>query len=394
MSFVVRSIEGFGIRRAMLSALLLVAATGLSACSASQFAQSPASAQATSGIRLAVRWQLHLGGSSVLDLRPSEFGGVSVSPSGRNLAVVTQSGDIASLDAATSDVLWVVESGDKLGSMPVIDNNAVYVASHDGFVTAYSLVSGEVRWRTDLGMMLNGSPLLVDGELYVSGSSEALVVLDRSTGTEKWRHSHERFTELDLRGGPTPLVTDRFVFVGYSDGTLHKLTRASGNTLWTADLSGDAEELRDVDSIPLLIDGIIYASSFSGGVWALNAETGREEWHLELAGADRLLPLPGERIVTVSSGDRVVWIDAKFGQELYDIKLVGNGLGGPIPLTEDFVAVYDSSRGLRIVDAERPFVHAEFIPGGGIDAAPVVSGSSMYVMTNHGYLYALDLLRR
>lgn len=389
-----RSNFGLSARFAILSAFVFLASSGISGCSSTQIADSAASGQSTPGIRLAVRWQLHLGGNSVLDLRPSEFGGVSVSPSGRNLAVVTQSGDIASLDAATSEVLWDVKSGDTLSSMPAIDNSSIYVASHDGFVTAYNLVNGDIRWRTDLGMMLNGSPLLVDNEIYVSGSSEALVVLDRATGTEKWRHSNERFTELDLRGGPTPLVTENFVFVGYSNGTLHKLARATGDSQWVADLAGDAEELRDVDSVPLLIDDTIYASSFSGGVWALDAENGQEKWHLKLTGADRLLPLPGERLVTVSSGSRVVWIDARFGEEIYDIKLIGNGLGGPIPLTDDFMAVYDSNRGLRIVDAERPFIHTEFIPGGGIDAAPVVSGQSMYVMTNHGYLYALDMLRR
>jgi outer membrane protein assembly factor BamB len=344
-------------------------------------------------VRLSVRWQRHFGDNNVLELRPSEFGGVAVDAACKQLVIVTQSGDIASVATGNGDTIWNIHTDDKLNSKPVIHRQKVYIASNNGALTAYRLSDGEQLWRSETGMMLNGTPVVADGELFVAGSAEALLSFDLESGEQNWRHTHDRFTELDLRGGPSPLVTTDFIYVGYSDGTLYKLQRDGGNEVWSADLSGSAEELRDVDSKPLLIDGIVYANSFSGGIWALDAEDGNEIWHMETNGTDRLFPLPGEVLLTVGSNERVMWVDAAEGEILFEFEVDGRGLGGPLPLTEEYFAVFDSTQGLRIVDTERPFVHTEFLPGGGIDSTPVVSGQSMYVLTNHGYLYAIDMFR-
>lgn len=347
----------------------------------------------TPSVRMAVKWQTHVGGHSVLDLRPSEFGGVALSENGRSLIVVAQNGEISNLDPGTGDSRWSIHRSDSLSSSPVIDRGLVYIAAHDGTLTAYGVNSGEERWQKSFDAMLNGNPLIVGNDLFVSTAAESLIVLDKGTGEERWRHKHERFTELDVRGGPTPLVTDDSVFVGFSDGTLFRLDRATGSVVWSADLAGGSDELRDVDQQPLLIDGVLYANSFNGGVWALEAASGRELWHLKLLGSGRLLPLPDKRLLTVTSGGRLVWIDATFGEELYDLSLGSSGLSGPVPLTDELAAVFDSSEGLRIVATTRPFVHSEFRPGGGIDATPSVRNDTIYLLTNNGFVYAIGIHR-
>lgn len=72
-------------------------------------------------------------------------------------------------DLVSGEFLWESSFGATrpISTPPVVDREAVYFGSEDGYVYALDLVDGVERWRFDTGAFVRAAPLVVNGIAYV-----------------------------------------------------------------------------------------------------------------------------------------------------------------------------------------------------------------------------------
>ena len=147
-----------------------------------------------------------------------------------------------------------------------------------------------------------------------------------------------------------------------------------------------------VDSTPTLLGDLAYVSSYSGGLYALDARDGSVRWRL---------PIEGAGSVTPAAPGRLYFAAPRQGLHATDLEgrvIWRQGLSDAGDLTQPAVIgrylVFAGSRaGLFVVDRDNGSLLELFNPGNGVCAAPTFDREHgrLYVLSNGGALYALDL---
>mgnify|MGYP002619936785 CR=1 FL=1 len=380
---------------ALCGALTLSGAFGLAGCGAG-FDPLSLPVRDTrvdaSELRFDVLWRTKVGGFSESSFRPSEPGGVAVSDDGTALLVSTHVGRLYALNIGNGSVRWTQDTGGWIAGPAAVSGDLAVVSGADGVLRAFSVHDGEPRWTLETGMVLYGRPIISGGRVYVTGSAESLIVADLNHGREVWRFNHRRVADLEIRGGGTPLITDDAVYVGFADGSLFKLA-LDGSLVWASDITGGERRLRDADEQPLVVDDTVYAVSHSGGLSAVDDRNGRVRWTLSETGLHRPVLLESGILMTTASDGRVIWLSRETGERIAQLTLNARGLSRPFGWA-GYVLTHNSANGLHVLDENRPFIHANFDPGGGIDGPVAFEDNRVYALTNRGQVYALALWRR
>jgi outer membrane protein assembly factor BamB len=128
-------------------------------------------------------------------------------------------GDTASayyaVDALTGALVWSLPSapgGHFYGG--AINSDTVYVTNTDGVLSALNAATGEVRWTHDTGERDSNTPSLIGDTVYLGGVAGFIYAFDATTGAERWRF--EVGAEIDF----VPVVVDGIVYVSTSTGSL------------------------------------------------------------------------------------------------------------------------------------------------------------------------------
>lgn len=295
-----------------------------------------------------------------------------------------------------------------------------------GYIPAVSSEADAVTegWRFETGGTVR-SPVVADGIIYAFVSSRGVFAVDAQDGVELWRFSHP---SLYLGG---LAVAEETVYFGGHDA-LYALDGATGSHHWTFEDSGG------ITAPPLPTGGLVYVCGWPNAVYALDSATGEQEWVFETA-ESRLQPATlavAEETVYASLSTGIYALAAASGTRRWHVEF-------PTPVTEPTVVddtvflgtrtqvvaldAHDGSETWRFhipVDEENnrrrsgslipsPAVADDTVYVGGPDAtvyalaagtgqqrwqfetaspvqaAPMVTGSSVYVGTQ-STLYCLD----
>lgn len=225
------------------------------------------------------------------------------------LFVITGSGLLRALDAATGAVIWSVQMPGTRGysAPPVAVNGLVYLsAGADGQMFAIRQEDGTTLWTAHAPNGMDSSPTLGSNGLYVSYACDAYR-LDPLSGDKLWHHrgscssggggstsvlagdrlfarvftgSGSEFRTFNVSDGAfvngfvpgaLPAVADgRAYFV--SDGVLRAVEVATNTPLWT--YAGDS----GLNTAPLVIDNMVAVGSSTGAVYLVDAATGNQVW--------------------------------------------------------------------------------------------------------------------
>jgi len=231
-------------------------------------------------------------------------------------------------------------------------------------------------------------PVLAGGRVLVASESDTLFAVERETGKWAWQYRRDPPSGFTIHGVSSPMVKDDTVYVGFADGYLVALDVTGGTTKWEKSLAGGATEFLDVDTTPVADEeGRLYVASYQGGLYALSAESGDVEWTSNVAGLTSLLTR-GELVFGVGDGR----VDAYLGET--GRLLWTHSLGeraGRAPVMARGLLLVPNQRALLFMDPKTGQSRLAWNPGEGISAAPQVQGSTAYVLSNNGYLYALRL---
>jgi len=328
------------------------------------------------------------------DLKPQEFSSPAVNPAPHPadsmLYVGSQAGTLFALSAATGEIIWKREVG-AVSSRPIIFRGRLYVGTDDGSMVCLEAFDGVENWRYSTRGPVLQPPVVSDDLVLFSNEADHVYALDRETGTFRWQYKSETPEEFTLRGHAGISLDGELAFAGFSDGTLVALRAATGSVAWIKSLKGEAGRFVDVDATPVVLDERVYASSSGGGVYALDKTTGFIHWRLRLTGAGPITT-DGERLYVAAADQGVYAIDMG-GNLLWRQGTQGGGEPAPPVVSGEYLLYGLSEDGLFVADKSTGRVFQYFDPGYGVSAEPILEGDRMYLMSNGGFLYALNLER-
>jgi outer membrane protein assembly factor BamB len=314
-----------------------------------------------------------------------ELGGAAVDPATGLVLTATRDGWLHAV-RPDGTLAWEYRTGATAPGTPNVDGDTVYVGTSEGVLHAVAIDTGKARWRYEAKEELGTRPVVSDGTVYVASFQDTLFAVDARTGAWRWHHRREGREGMSIRGAAGAVVGGGAVFAAYSDGYVAALDPGNGQTRWERLVAPVGDQL-DVDGLAL-DGGRLYAAAYSGAVLALDAATGKTIWSFAAPGATRVSLAAG--VVVAATTTAVHGLSAVDGTPLWSAPLGGAPWSDPA-VAGKWVLVPSGFGGLRWLEAASGRTLRVFDPGSGVAGSPAVRGSRVYVLSNGGTLFALDL---
>jgi eukaryotic-like serine/threonine-protein kinase len=301
---------------------------------------------------------------------------------------------------------WVGTQGaNKAG--PVIERGVIYFPARNQ-LTAADSVTGEQKWRipmspgldlkdTDTNPIITATPVVRGEMIYVPYSDGTLKAYHTADGTLVWT---VKAGGQAIHSSPT-LVNDR-VFFGSGDGFVRAVDARTGELIWKS--NNRLKEVRlpdDVVGAPSYYSGVIYVNTSDMKLWAFQADTGRLLW------GQRMMSSSADISPTAFGGK--IYMPA--GNVMYQFRLRGgNYRSFPMgqwveqdittaPVITDRVwyfgdkggnvYAFSSKNGQPVLNAKGDIWKVKL--NGGATGTPILAQNTLFVSTDKGFLYAIDV---
>ncbi|WP_372840881.1 PQQ-binding-like beta-propeller repeat protein [Phaeovulum sp.] len=276
--------------------------------------------------------------------------------------VTTGFGELIALDAASGAIVWRQRFDAGIGGAPTVYNNIVYVVARDASGWAIRADDGKLVWR------LPGTPA--------------------SSG---------------VTGVSAPAVNAQLAIFPFASGEMIAVLRQRGYQLWSATVGGERlgrayAIVSDLTGDPVIVGNRVYAGSSAGRAVAIDMAKGERIWTAN-EGANGPMQVVGDAVFLVSDEAQLVRLDAATGRPVWAVDMpyflaekpkkfqeihvhYGPVLAGGrlfVASSDELLRVFDPASGAMIGSAEIP---------GGAASAPVVAGSTLFVVNADGQLLA------
>ena len=301
------------------------------------------------------------------------------------------------LDAGTGQLRWQVHSGTSIKNSVAVDGKGrCALVSVSGRVWLLDAATGDEHWVVDLPGYPNRwvylSPVIADGAVYV-GAKEGYGKYDLGTGEQLW------YAPLDSQDNfpfwASPLAFGELLIVLQQDRGLRALQRSNGEIAWEQELGVEYQY-----GTPVLAGDLIVSGGGPKCLVALRAHTGEMVWNKEvLEDYPSGLATSGERIFASTPSGRIQCFDLRTGDlcwefqtgiDLLDMTPYSRGkcsvLAAPVVWGERVVAGGNDGV-LYLLDAASGACVSQTRFGAPISAAPCVLREGICVGTWDGRLY-------
>ncbi len=339
-----------------------------------------------------VIWRSCLVDPDNVSLEGHHHGTPATSSDGRFVYAGGVDGSFHCFDAKTGKLIWREFTQGPVESEPTVYGGTVYVGSADGGLYAFRASDGELLWSYRMTGSVPGRPVVNGDNVLVMTHLNNLVCLDANTG--KWRWGYRRDVPVgrfQIKGVANPTVVGNSVYAGFSDGTLVNLSLHDGSPREVKHLAEKQDRFWDVDTDPLVLDDTVYVASFQSGILALDANTLKQRWKFEAEGPSTLVHKDGLLYFTTADA-KVVALDARLGKPAWTFSARQGGLSRPA-VTDQWLLVSSEEYSLMALDRHSGALVQLFNPGKGASAAPKVSGSRVFWVSNGETLYSMELVK-
>ncbi len=168
-------------------------------------------------------------------------------------------GKIYALDAATGDLLWDFETGDKIWGAPVISDDILYIGSFDKKLYALSTADGSKKWEFATTGAIISTPLVHDGTVYIGSFDRHMYAVNAADGSMKWEFMGENWFWAK------PAVYGNTIYTACLDNKVYALRADTGNKVTEFEMGSP------VSSSPVVVDSSIIFASRDGVVYSVDA---------------------------------------------------------------------------------------------------------------------------
>ena len=285
-----------------------------------------------------------------------------------------------------------------------------------------------VAWKLPLPDRSGSTPIVSGRRIFLNvaeGDAIALWALDRGTGAIAWKRplgGGNTTMRKHNMSSPSPVTDGRTVYVMAGTGIL-KAFDFEGRELWSRDIQQDYGRFGlnwGYASSPLLVGDALFVQVLHGMntddpsyLLRVDAATGKTRWRVERpTDADRespdsyttpaLVERGAQREIVVTGGDYVTGHDPATGRELWRAGGLNPGrdpnyriVASPV-IAGDLVLAPSRVRPMLAIRAggrgDVSTTHRVWAFDSGPDVpTPVTDGTSVYIVTDKGIVWCLDL---
>ncbi|MEO6031117.1 MAG: outer membrane protein assembly factor BamB [Burkholderiaceae bacterium] len=303
--------------------------------------------------------------------------------------VAGSDGTVLALDAASGHEIWRASAGAKISAGVGSDGRFSSVVT-----TANELVTfeqGQVKWSKALGTRVVTAPLVAGERVFVLGVDRSVQAFDALDGHPIW--------VLRRPGDPLTLAQagvltafDDTLIVGQGP-RLAGVDPSRGSVRWEVAVgtprgANEIERLADLVGPAARVGNLFCVRSFQAAVGCVDAARGALVWSNNVGGTEGVAA-DAQYVFGADASDRLsAWKMASGDTAWTSDTLKYRGLGAPLSVGTS-VVFGDSDGTLHWLarDTGAPQLRVP-TDGSAIAAAPVVSGSTLLVVTRNGGLFA------
>lgn len=332
-------------------------------------------------------WSVSLGGGAKhlrLALRPIVVDDVLYSAS--------HDGEVVAIFAKNGRRVWSTKTKLPLSAGPEVANGYVIVGSSDGDVVMLSAENGKEIWRQSIASEILAQPLIVGDLVIIRTVNGRLEALSLNDGSMRW-NLDETVPRLTLRGTAPPVFARDRIIAGFDNGRVLAVDPRSGEVLWDTIVKApsgrtELERLADIDAPARVSGNDVFVVGFQGRMAMLALDSGQIWWARD-ASSYRGFALDDNVLYLSDADGSVVAMRRSDGAVIWEQDaLKRRALTAPA-VDGDAIVVGDFEGYLHWIDkATGEFVARHKTDGERITNAPVSSEAGVFVQTDSGKLFA------
>jgi outer membrane protein assembly factor BamB len=333
-----------------------------------------------------ISWWQKLVDAPTLEYGPREPARPGADTINDRVVTGTRDGVLRSVDTK-GRIVWRFASGQPFNAGPAVVDGFVFAPGGDGFLYCFRADTGELFWKYEAGEDLVTVPVVVDGRVLVASQNDTLFTIEAATGKWLWQYRRDTPAGFTVRGASRPAVRDGIVYVGFSDGHFAALRLDTGALVWDRVLSTGTQFV-DIDA-PAVFDrkGNLVVAAYKDGLFSIDPGSGETLWHTTITGMVGLVTR-GD-VVFATGASRAIAVLASTGKVLWTTSL-GERAGLQPALAAGWLMV-PTGRSLLFIDPASGVIRQSFDPGKGITATPEVHGLEVYLLSNLGFVYSIEM---
>lgn len=303
--------------------------------------------------------------------------------------VAGSDGSVVALEADTGRELWRASAGAKIAAGVGSDGRFAAVVTRDGELV--TVEAGRVLWRKPLNLRVTTAPLVAGERVFVLASDRSVHAFDALDGSRLWSAQRPGDPLTLAQGGVIAAFKD--TLLAGQGPRLAGFDPRNGEVRWEVAVgsprgTNEVERLADLVAPPARVGDVVCVRSFQAAVGCVNAERGVIAWTKPIGGTDGVAA-DEQFVFGADASDRITAWKAPGGEVAWQSeKYLYRGLGAPLA-TPKAVVFGDSLGVVHFLSRDKGDALLRLTTdGSGIAAAPVVSGSTMLVVTRNGGLYA------
>jgi len=303
--------------------------------------------------------------------------------------VADDDGTVLALQADTGRELWRGNAGAKLAAGVGSDGRVAAVVTRDGELV--TLEAGRVLWRKSLGLRVSSAPLVAGERVFVLAGDRSVHAFDALDGNKLWSVQRPGDPLILAQAGVIAPFKDTLLVA--QGPRLAGLDPLNGNVRWEVAVgsprgTNEVERLADLVGPAARVGDSVCVRSFQAAVGCVNAERGALSWSKSIGGIDAVAA-DEQFVYGADASDRISAWKAGTGELAWSSeKLLYRGLGPP--LSSGKAVVFGDSEGtLHFLSRDKGEALLRLnTDGSAISTAPVISGTTMLVVTRAGGLFA------
>ncbi len=314
---------------------------------------------------------------------------LSVAVNAGVFTVAGNDGTVLAVQADSGRELWRANVGSKLGAGVGSDGRVASVVTRDGELVA--IEAGRVLWRKALAARVTTAPLVAGERVFILGTDRSVQAFDALDGRKLWSVQRPGDPLTLAHAGVIAAFKDTLL-VGQG-ARLAGLDPRDGSVRFEVALASprgtnEVERLADLVAPAARVGDAVCSRSFQAAVGCMNAERGTLNW-TKVTGGTNGVAADEQYVFGADASDRLTAWRAASGDVAWSSdKLMHRGLSSPL-IVGQTVVFGDAEGTLHFLSRDKGDAVLRLpTDGSAIVAAPVVSGTTMLVVTRAGGLFA------